>query len=990
MEDNQGGLSVADLVQRHTGVRPIPSLPPSVPPSPPPPQQQSGRRALPPGPAPRRDGAPNGHHNGEPLDRPAGPPPAEPPRGGRAPGRRPGEATGGPQAWTEQPGGPRPGRQPSGPVPTERPAGRPQAGPLPGGRESASPPPASRRRDPRPPASPPPPVDQAGAPLRPSPGQRPAGQGSGPSRRLPADGDFRRHPGPADDFPGGPPPRRETGEFPGGPPQRHPGPGADDFPSSPPLRRETGEFPSGPPQRHPGPGADDFQSNPPPRRETGEFPSGPPQRHPGPGADDFPSNPPPRRETGEFPSGPPPRRPGRPGADDFPSGPQQRHPSVDDFPSNPQARRPGPPPGGPEADLPPGARESGIRRALNGEEIPGPGQRSMPARPPGQNTGHSPVPLPPPRPSGEEAISMTTEMEAIGDEVQKRRSIDHTLARFSAVHDELQAEEREKKSKRRKLPWQQQDEEMDRLDELVSNQTIAVPQDAPPAEDEPAARLKGRKARRREKSLRAGRAFAVVAATLIFLGTGFGWGVKAWINSSTQQVDALDPNSNAIQDADAQRGDENFLLVGSDTRAGAKEGDGVGSESDIVGARSDTVMIAHVPKSRERVVVVSFPRDLEVDRPACERWNAKTGEYTGETDPGEDVVKINTAYQVGGPKCVTKMVQQISGLAINHFIGIDFHGFKEMVDAVDGVQVCVERPLNDEVLGTIVPKAGKDVTLTGDQALNFVRARSVEGDPTADYGRIIRQQRFLSSLLRKAMSSEVLLEPSKLTGFVNAFAKSTFGDNIDVDTLFVLGQSLQGVEAGRVTFITVPTVGEANDNGNEDLRVEDTDALFGAIRNDTPLPDEAPAKGEQGKVPPNAQLTASSRHLLRQEPPATPVDPKTVKIQVLNGGNEQAGIARITGDELAELGYQVVWTDTSPEQVDRTVIKYSKVKQAQAQTLAASVPGAELVEDPAAGGALQLIIGPDFDGEVVSPDGGAPPAELPDLSTVNAGDESCA
>jgi LCP family protein required for cell wall assembly len=586
---------------------------------------------------------------------------------------------------------------------------------------------------------------------------------------------------------------------------------------------------------------------------------------------------------------------------------------------------------------------------------------------------------------------MTTEMEAIGEEVQKRRSIDHTLARFSAVHDELKAEEREKKSKRRRLPWQQQDDEMDRLDEMVGMQTLAVPQTPEPDEEAPPP--KSRKARRKDKAMRAGRVFAIVVAGLVFLGSGVGWGVKSWINSSTPQVDALDLNSNAIQDAAAQRGDENFLLVGSDTRAGASAEEGVGSEDEIVGARSDTVMIAHIPKSRERVVVVSFPRDLEVSRPACERWNSKSGEYTGETDPGAEQVKLNTAYQVGGPMCVTKLVQELSGLAINHFVGIDFSGFKGMVDAVDGVEVCVERPLKDDVLGTIVPEAGKNVTLTGNQALNFVRARKVEGDPTSDYGRINRQQRFLSSLLRKAMSSEVLLDPGKLTGFVDAFSKSTFGDNIDVEQLFVLGQSLQGVAAGRVTFITVPTVGLPNENNNEDLRVEDTDALFQAIRRDTPLPEETSDKDAAQQ--PNAQLAAAPRLRMQQEQPAEqpagPVDPKTVKIQVLNGGNNQDGIAGDTADQLVDLGFQVVWVDASPERVDRTVIKYSKIKQAQAQTLAAAVPGAQLVEDPAAGGALQLIIGPGFDGDVVSPNGGGEPApELPNLSTVNAGDKSCA
>jgi len=298
--------------------------------------------------------------------------------------------------------------------------------------------------------------------------------------------------------------------------------------------------------------------------------------------------------------------------------------------------------------------------------------------------------------------------------------------------------------------------------------------------------------------------------------------------------------------------------------------------------------------------------------------------------------------------------------------------------------VCVEEPLEDEVLGTVVPEAGTNVTITGDQALNFVRARHVEGDPTSDYGRIIRQQRFLSSLLRKAMSTEVLLDARKLTGFVESFSKSTFGDNIGVEQLFTLGQSLQGMAAGRVTFITVPTVGEANDNGNEDLRVDDNNALFEAIRQDTPLPGET---GKGANPPGKSQPLAG----LRQQPGQEIVDPASLKIQVLNGGNPTDGIAAATADKLAAFGYQIVRVEAADENVDTTTIKYGKENAAAAQTLASSVPGAKLVEDPASGGALILVVGPGFDGQVIAPTGQAANPEVPNgLSTVNAGDVSCA
>jgi LCP family protein required for cell wall assembly len=674
---------------------------------------------------------------------------------------------------------------------------------------------------------------------------------------------------------------------------------------------------------------------------------------------------------------------------------------------------PGEPPF-PRDDTPLNGRRPGETSA----HYPVPGRQGPPTPPPGQwpgepiseprltpaaidapdarprSTGVPPVPPPLPPRGDDDLVSMTTEMEAIGEEVQKRRTIDHTLARFSAVHDEIKAEEREKKAKRRKLrPWQNDDSEMDRLDELDAQQSMAMripvipdEDEARPEDEEPKGRLRKKKRKKWGKGS-AGKAFVVFFAALVFVGTAAGWSFKAYIDAAATTVDALDPDSKAIQDAEAQLGDENFLLVGSDTRAGAAAEDGVGDENSIQGARSDTVMIAHIPKNRERVVVVSFPRDLEVTRPECEGWDAKSGELNGETHPAEERVKINTAYQVGGPKCVTKMVQELSGLAINHFVGIDFRGFKDMVDAVEGVEVCVEQPMKDETLGTIVPEAGKNVKLSGDQALNFVRARKVEGDVTSDYGRIIRQQRFLSSLLRKAMSSEVLLDPGKLTAFVDAFSKATFGDNVGVDQLFTLGQSMQGVEAGRVTFITVPTVGESNERGNEDLRVEDTNALFEAIRQDTPLPGETPKKSAD-----DASKGTPRQSTLQQDQPQGPVDPKTIKIQVLNGGNETGGIAGDTADALAEYGFQIMRVDAAPENIDKTaVIKYGKERIAEAQTLQAAVPGSVLQEDPSMAGAIMLVVGPGFDGEVVSPNGGGKTAEVPDnLSTVNAGDVSCA
>ncbi|HET9142907.1 LCP family protein [Actinophytocola sp.] len=607
---------------------------------------------------------------------------------------------------------------------------------------------------------------------------------------------------------------------------------------------------------------------------------------------------------------------------------------------------------------------------------------SMPGIPPVRPQGN-PTPARPPSADELDPIGLTTEMEAIGTEAQKRRKVDHTLARFSKVHDELKAEEREKKAKRKRLfPWASEDE-LDRLDEIVGLQSPELaPEDDPALQPAPAPAPSRAEPRRLRRTALAGKIVAGVVALLVFASTAVAWGFKSWVNSKQVEVEALDQNSAAILDRSAQYGDENFLMVGSDTREGATAEDGVGDAASVGGARADTIMIAHVPANRKRVVVVSFPRDLEVKRPACEGWDAKTGKYNGQQFPAQANVKINSVYATGGPKCVTKMVQELSGLAINHFVGIDFNGFKGMVDAVQGVQVCVEKPLKDTVLGTVVKEPGKAVNLTGDQALNFVRARHVIGDPTSDYGRIIRQQRFLSALLRKAMSNQVLLDPGKLTGFVNAFAGATFGDNVGVDQLMLLGQSMQGIEAGRVSFITVPTVGEANQRGNEVLRTKDNELLFKAIRDDTPLAGETPAPpAEADKTPTNAPA------------PSQPVDPKTIKLQVLNGGNTTGKIAAKTAGKLQGFGFQVVNVNNAVKDVPKTVVKYGKDKEAAARVVASAIPGAQMQEDASAAGALILVIGPEYKGDVVAPTGTpAPtaPADLPKVTTVNGGDVTCA
>ncbi|MCU1681541.1 MAG: LytR family transcriptional regulator [Amycolatopsis sp.] len=442
-------------------------------------------------------------------------------------------------------------------------------------------------------------------------------------------------------------------------------------------------------------------------------------------------------------------------------------------------------------------------------------------------------------------MTMTDQLEAIDDATAYRHKIDDTLARFSKAHDEMNAEEAKRRERRDRLasrPAALLEQTRTALQRVVSSEPpVPAVSAADPNEKASQTRLQEKKERHNHRSIMIARITAAVVAALVFLGTGGVWGYQTFLDSQFIQVAALDENSSDINNAAAQGGDENFLMVGSDSRADASDEEGIGSAGSVPGARSDTVMIAHIPADRHNVVMTSFPRDLEIARPDCQSWDPNTKQYTDKTSPGAKYAKLNTAFAAGGPQCVTKVIQKITGLKINHFVAIDFDGFKAMVDAVQGVTVHTDTPIIDSVLGSVVPQAG-DVVLTGDQALNFVRARHVKGDPTSDYGRIKRQQEFIGALLKKVMSKEVMLSVSKISGFVTGFAKATSGDNIDVNQLLTLAESMRGLDAGKISFLTVPTTGTANTRGNEVLVTSKADNLFQALINNGPLPDpNAPA-----------------------------------------------------------------------------------------------------------------------------------------------------
>lgn len=507
-----------------------------------------------------------------------------------------------------------------------------------------------------------------------------------------------------------------------------------------------------------------------------------------------------------------------------------------------------------------------------------------------------------------------------------------------------------------------------------------------------------------------GRVAAAILATCALLLTGGAWQWQSMKNNSLNQVAALDPNSRDILDPNAQFGDENFLIVGTDSRIGQNSEIGAGTTDDAAGARSDTIMLVNIPADRQRVVAVSFPRDLAITPIKCEPWDPETGAYGPITDEESPMygleeawteTKLNSAYAVGGPKCLVKVIQKLSGLSVNRFMAVDFTGFARMVDALGGVEVCTTTPLEDYELGTVLATAGRQ-TVDGHTALNYVRARQVTTEVNGDYGRIKRQQLFLSSLLRSLISKEVFFSLSKLNNVVNMFIEDSYVDNIKTKDLVDLGQSVQGVNAGRITFVTVPTTGYADDWGNEQPRVDDMAALFQAIINDDPLPEERNADDTPVPQTPESGSSATGPDdEVGELVDAVATDPGEVTVRVSNSTGE-SGLAGSAADVLAQHGFNIETPDDYPGPLESTTVFFSAGNEQAAATVASSFHHADIEQVTGLGDVVRVVLGTDFSAVTPpSPSGStvqvhlvrgtsSEPTELPeDLTVTNAADTTC-
>jgi LCP family protein required for cell wall assembly len=295
------------------------------------------------------------------------------------------------------------------------------------------------------------------------------------------------------------------------------------------------------------------------------------------------------------------------------------------------------------------------------------------------------------------------------------------------------------------------------------------------------------------KSPRAIRFFTILSISIVAI-SGISWAGLGRITAAIPKIDAFGGLDNRPKKESSA---VNYLIVGSDTREGLSRAEikrlKVGGTDVAAGKRSDTMLLVHISKKRDKAAIISVPRDSYAKIPEHENSQGKLIPATYS--------KINSAFNWGGAPLLIQTFEEMSGLRIDHYVEINFVGFVRMVDALGGVEICTKRDIDDPKSHLVLP-AGRHV-LDGVDSLKYVRTRQFDG--LGDLGRMKRQQEFAGAMLRKATSAGVLLNPVKMVDFISSALDSVVTDEgLNQGDLLTLGKQLRNLSASNVRTLTIP------------------------------------------------------------------------------------------------------------------------------------------------------------------------------------------
>lgn len=376
----------------------------------------------------------------------------------------------------------------------------------------------------------------------------------------------------------------------------------------------------------------------------------------------------------------------------------------------------------------------------------------------------------------------------------------------------------------------------------------------------------------------------------------------------------------------------NVLLVGSDTRAtlSPEEAESFGSARQVTGQRSDTIIVLRVDPRTKQAAMLSIPRDLYVPIAGTKRQD-----------------RINSAFQ-DGPEQLILTIRESLGIGINHYMQVDFNGFRGIVDAVGGVPIYVPSRARDKVSGLDIPQGGC-VELDGEMALAFVRSRNYEQfesgrwrvDGSGDIGRIERQQDFVRRVVRESGRKAKGLDLVAVNRLVSTGIQNVvLDDGFSPGELAKLAYHFKSLEPAAVQMLTMPTV-PATVGGASVLRMKQPDAQAVIDQfNGVTAPPETAAEA------------------------APAISSSSVRVRVRNGSGAEGQATAVAGG-LRDLGYNVAGAgDAASFRNAKSTIAYGSGQRDKALLVQSHLRApAEVKEDPALRGVdVVLTTGGDFGG----------------------------
>jgi LCP family protein required for cell wall assembly len=392
-------------------------------------------------------------------------------------------------------------------------------------------------------------------------------------------------------------------------------------------------------------------------------------------------------------------------------------------------------------------------------------------------------------------------------------------------------------------------------------------------------------------------------------------------------------------------GAQNILVLGSQERRGQIDRKYFGYESAPGTTNSDNLLLVHLNPTHTRATVLSIPRDLFTYEPACkERRYIGTGVWPAQTYPPGAI--IDGALNIGGPTCAVKTVEDLTGVKLDHFIEFDFNSFREMVNSIGGVEVCVPKGGYHDKYSHLNLTAGLHL-LKWNEALAYVRTRHGVGSGTeegTDLARIQLQQAFISSVAQKVQQQGILTDVPRLLGIADTATKALTVDEKlgSVSALLSLARSLVHLHSNDISLITLPTTADTYPGlGDHLMAVQpQDDVLYNMVRT---------GQAWHGQLP---------------------VEPyNKVQVRVLNATGQE-GLAASTASSLRKLGFDVVRVGNAAY-TSTTTVEFAGLKQADdAYTLMTALKSFPAGDDtlneptPQIGhyGPVTLILGADFAG----------------------------